>query len=147
MALTMHTISGAEGSRKRRKRIGRGNASGHGTYSTRGQKGQGSRSGVSGLKRLGMRRLLLSIPKKRGFKSLAEPYHGVNVGTVNDNEKIKNGELVNLKRLIALGIVDSSNTKIKILGDGKLTKALKFKGFPVTASARVKIEAAKGSIE
>jgi large subunit ribosomal protein L15 len=53
--LTLNSIKKAKGSAKGRKRVGRGNASGHGTYSTRGLKGQKSRSGVSGLKRLGMK--------------------------------------------------------------------------------------------
>jgi len=69
MALQAQQLKPATGSTKKRKRVGRGNSSGHGTYSTRGLKGQKSRSGVSGLKRLGMRQVLLRTPKYKGFKS------------------------------------------------------------------------------
>ncbi|MCK4554160.1 hypothetical protein KAU19_04310, partial [Candidatus Parcubacteria bacterium] len=68
--LRLHNIKPNKKAVKKRKRVGRGNASGHGTYSGRGIKGQRSRSGgKSGLKRLGMKMILRNIPKKRGFKS------------------------------------------------------------------------------
>ena len=66
MALSLHTIKKPKANSKKRKRIGRGNASGHGTYAGKGQKGQNARSGVSGLKRKGMKQVLLRTPKKRG---------------------------------------------------------------------------------
>jgi len=69
--LQPHTLKPAHGAKHSPKRVGRGNASGHGTSSTRGGKGQTARSGGSrGLARLGFRRLMQSTPKLRGFKSL-----------------------------------------------------------------------------
>src|SRR3972149_575319 len=68
MTLSLHQLNPAPASRHRRKRLGRGTASGHGTYSTRGQKGQRARTGGRpGLKRLGFKKILQGIPKNRGF--------------------------------------------------------------------------------
>ncbi|MDP3985629.1 MAG: 50S ribosomal protein L15 [bacterium] len=146
MALTQHTLKPAKGAKHRRKRVGRGNASGHGTYSTRGQKGQRARSGGrKGLKRMGMRRLLMSIPKVRGFKSLESRPTGINVGDLNS--VVKPGEKITRQRLVALGLVDPTEKKIKILGDGNITKAITLEGIPSSATAREKIIAAGGSIE
>ncbi|MEK7097792.1 MAG: uL15 family ribosomal protein, partial [Patescibacteria group bacterium] len=97
MSLSLHTIRPASGSTKKRKRVGRGNASGHGTSATRGTKGQRSRTGVSGLKRLGMKSMLLSIPKKRGFNSLKSKNQVVNL--LDINKHFKEGETVNPKTL------------------------------------------------
>ena len=87
MSLSLHTIKPSKGAAKKRKRVGRGNASGHGTYSTRGLKGQKSRSGVSGLKRLGLKMTLSRIPKKRGFKSPKAKNQVVNLTDINENFK------------------------------------------------------------
>lgn len=66
---TLHTIRGAKGARKTRVRVGRGTGSGLGTYSGRGVKGQKARSGGRGGNRIrGMRAMVLSIPKSRGFQ-------------------------------------------------------------------------------
>ena len=90
--LSLHTIKSAKGATKKRKRVGRGNASGQGTYSGRGIKGQKSRSGVSGLKRLGMRQILRRIPKQRGFKSLKPDNQVVNLADINKH--FKKGDLI-----------------------------------------------------
>src|SRR4030042_729014 len=83
MAISIETLKPGKGATRKRKRVGRGNASGHGTYSTRGQKGQKSRSGVSNLRRLGMRQMLLRTPKKRGFKSMYAKDKVINVSELN----------------------------------------------------------------
>lgn len=145
MTLALHTIKPKKGSKKRRKRIGRGNASGRGTYSTRGLKGQKARSGVSGLKRLGMRRLLLSIPKKRGFKSLAPKARGINVGRINKLAQPE--ETITWAYLVKLGIIDKQDKKVKILGEGMVDKPFKVKDIPVSKSAEEKIIAVGGSVE
>ncbi|MFA5109440.1 MAG: 50S ribosomal protein L15 [Patescibacteria group bacterium] len=122
--LSLNTIKKAKGSAKKNKRVGRGNASGHGTYSTRGLKGQKSRSGVSGLKRLGMRPQLLQIPKSRGFRSLNEKNQVVGVKTINAN--FKDGETVNPTALFEKKLIASASSPVKILGKEKLTVKVKF---------------------
>lgn len=135
MSITLHTIKPAKGAIKKRKRVGRGNASGHGTYSTRGQKGQKSRSGVSGLKRLGMKITLMRIPKKRGFKSAKPKDQIVNLSAINSN--FKDGDSINPKILMKKGLVDSIKLEVKILGNGKLTlKKLRFENVKMSENAK-----------
>jgi len=105
MSLSLHTIKPAKGSTKKRKRVGRGNASGHGTYSTRGIKGQKARSGVSNLKRLGMKMTLMRTPKKRGFKSLKPKDQVLNLTDINKN--FKDGDTINPKILLKKGLIDT----------------------------------------
>lgn len=122
--LSLNTIKKTKGSAKAIKRVGRGNASGHGTYSTRGLKGQKSRSGVSGLKRLGMRKQLLSIPKVRGFKSHKPKNQIVSVKAINSN--FKDGEVVNPTTLVEKKLINTVELPVKILGKEKLTVKVTF---------------------
>ncbi|NCN99912.1 50S ribosomal protein L15 [Candidatus Falkowbacteria bacterium] len=122
--LSLNTIKKSSGTRQKNKRVGRGNASGHGTYSTRGQKGQKSRSGVTGLKRLGMKKQLLQIPKSRGFRSLQPKNQVVSVSAINSN--FKNDETVSPETLLAKKMINSSTLPVKILGKEKLTVTVKF---------------------
>ena len=130
--LSISTIKQGVGSSKKRKRVGRGNASGHGTYSTRGLKGQKSRSGVSGLKRLGMKKQLLQIPKSRGFKSLAPKNQVVSLKAINAN--FKDGEIVNPENLAIKNLISSSAEPVKILGKEKLAVKVKFEGVKMSGS-------------
>ena len=135
MSLSLHTIKPAKGSTKKRKRVGRGNASGHGTYSTRGLKGQKSRSGVSNLKRLGMKMTLMRTPKKRGFKSLKPKDQVLNLTDINEN--FKDGDTINPKILLKKGLVDTIKIGVKILGNGDLRlKGLKFEGVKMSESVK-----------
>lgn len=135
MSLTLHTIRPAKGSTKKRKRVGRGNASGHGTSATRGTKGQRSRTGVSGLKRLGMKSMLLSIPKKRGFNSLKAKDQVVNL--IDINKHFKEGEIVSPKTLIKKGLIEKAEAGVKILGKGELkVKGLKFEGVKMSETVK-----------
>lgn len=139
MSLSLSNIKPAKGSTKKRKRVGRGNASGHGTYSTRGLKGQKSRSGVSGLKRLGMKQTLLRTPKKKGFTSLRGKDQVVNLEALN--KYFKDGESVNPKSLYSKGLVDNIKTEIKILGQGELKiKNLNFEKVRMSGSAKEQAE-------
>lgn len=138
MTLSLHTIFPAKGSTKKRKRVGRGNSSGHGTYSTRGQKGQKSRSGVSNLKRLGMRMTLLRTPKKRGFKSLYPKDQVVNIVDINNN--YKDGDLINPKTLNKKGLIDNMEAGVKILGKGAMAlKDLRFENVKMSKSVKEQI--------
>lgn len=136
--LALNTIKKAKGSNKEKKRVGRGNSSGHGTYSTRGLKGQKARSGVSGLKRLGMRPQLLQIPKWRGFKSLKPKNQVISVKTINNN--FKDNETVNPETLFAKQLIASASQPVKVLGKEKLTVKVKFENIKMSAGVRDQIK-------
>ncbi len=136
--LSLNTIKQARGSRQKKKRVGRGNASGHGTYSTRGLKGQKSRSGVSNLKRLGMKKQLLQIPKVRGFKSARPKNQVVSVRLINKN--FKDEELVNPESLFAKNLIARLHLPVKILGKEKLTVKVKFENVKMSGSLNAQIK-------
>lgn len=136
--LSLNTIKKGKGSAKNKKRVGRGNASGHGTYSTRGLKGQKARSGVSGLKRLGMRQMLLQTPKSRGFKSLNPKNQVVSIKAINVN--FKDGETVNPESLFEKKLIASASNPVKILGKEKLGVKVEFKGVKMSAGLEAQIK-------
>ena len=140
MPLSLHTIKPAKGATKKRKKVGRGNASGRGTYSGRGIKGQRSRSGgKSGLKRLGMRIILKNIPKKRGFKSDKPKNQVVNLTDLNKH--FKDGDVVSPKSLLKAGLIDTIKLPVKILGKGELTvNGLKFSDVKMSGSVKEQVE-------
>lgn len=146
MVLRSHQLKPATGATKKRKRVGRGNSSGHGTYSTRGLKGQKSRSGVSGLKRLGMRQVLLRTPKQRGFKSAYPKDQIINLSLLNEN--FKDNDIISPETLLAKKLVKTTKNDIKILANGQLKlKNLRFKGVKFSASAWDKIKASGAVLE
>lgn len=131
----LHTLKANKGVTKNRKRVGRGNASGHGTYSGRGLKGQKARSGVSGLKRLGLKSTLFSMPKKRGFKSLSSKDQVVSSEKIEKN--FKEGDKVNPIELFKKGLIGSSKKPVKILAKGELKlKKLEFSGVKMSNSVK-----------
>ena len=144
MAITLHNLQPSKGSKKSRKRVGRGLGS-KGRTAGRGQKGQKSRSGVGGLKRLGMKKLILSMPKLRGFKSHKPKASVVNLEDIA--KKFGTDEIVNPKSLVKKGLIPSNHSRVKILGDGEIETALTIKGCAVSKSAAEKIIAAKGKID
>jgi len=145
MELSLHKLKPKIGSKKSRKRVGRGNASGHGTYSTRGLKGQRSRSGAGGLKLKGLKQNLLNVPKLRGFKSDKPKAYAIGLDTLE--KKFNDGEKINLKTLYVKGLIKKSITKVKILNNGEIKKKLQIdKDIMVSASAKEKIEKAGGRI-
>jgi len=146
MSLSLHTIRPARGSARNKKRIGRGNASGHGSYSTRGQKGQRSRSGGRNkLKRLGFKQILAATPKNRGFKSAKPKNQVVNLKDLNDN--FSAGAKINAASLLKADLIRTVQEKIKILGQGELTlQNLEFEGVKLSDSAKLQIEKMGGKI-
>jgi large subunit ribosomal protein L15 len=145
MSISIDNLKPAKGATRKKKRIGRGNASGHGTYATRGLKGQKSRKGVSNLKRLGMKQVLLRTPKKRGFTSLYPKAHAVNLSDISAHFA-ENGA-VSPKTLKAKGLVKDAAAPVKVLGQGELAvKGLAFSGCQVSGSAKEKIEKNGGKI-
>jgi len=137
--LSLNNIKRATGATKNRKRVGRGDASGHGTYSTKGMKGQKARSGVSNLKRLGMRQQLLQTPKSRGFKSLQPKNQIVSVSAINSN--FKDGEVVNHAVLLEKDLIKSLSEPVKVLGKEKLTVKVKFEKVKMSTSVQAQLAA------
>jgi len=138
----------APGSRKPRKRVGRGNGSGHGSTAGRGDKGQGSRAG--GTKGPGFEGgqtpLAMRLPKLPGFKNRNRvEYAVVNVSRLE--ETFADGDVVDGESLVAKGIVKSASEPVKVLGDGDLKKKLTVKVDKVSGPAKQKIEAAGGTVE
>jgi len=144
MRLELHNLKSHK--TKERKRIGRGNASGQGTYAGRGQKGQRSRSGgKKGLKRKGLKLFLQQIPKKRGFKSF---YPNMATVNVEDLEKeFAANELVTPGKLFKAGLIRTDAYGVKILGEGKLIKKLTVKADSFSKNAENAIKKAGGKIE
>ncbi len=143
MALGFHNIKPAKGAKTARKRVGRGLGS-TGTYSGRGGKGQTARSGVSGLRRLGLKRTILAQPKLRGFKSLETKSAVVNLAALAKHFDGK--KIVSVASLKEAGLIPASARKVKVLAVGELTAAYTVKGCAVSASAKEKIEKAGGKI-
>ncbi len=137
--LSLNNIKRATGATKNRKRVGRGDASGHGTYSTKGMKGQKARSGVSNLKRLGMRQQLLQTPKSRGFKSLQPKNQIVSVSAINSN--FKDGEIVNHAVLLEKDLIKSLSEPVKVLGKEKLTVKVRFEKVKMSTSVQAQLAA------
>ncbi len=134
----------ANGATKDKKRVGRGLGS-KGTTAGRGQKGQSSRSGVGGLKRLGMRHTLLATPKSRGFTSLEKKVQIVNAGDLS--KRFIAGEVVTPRTLAKKGMVKDGGAKVKVLSEGDLIVAVTVKNCLVSAGASEKIVKAGGKVE
>jgi len=145
MAQALHTIRSVKGSRPTRRRIGRGNASGMGTYSTRGSKGQRARSGGrTGLKLKGMKRIIVALPKMHGMKSLRTKPSTVSVAILA--AAFGDGSKVTLRDLKSKALVPNRARSAKVIGTDKLVKKLSLSGLKTTASAKASIEAAGGSV-
>jgi len=133
------------GSRRKKKRVGRGRASGHGKTSTRGHNGQGQRSGEA--KRFGFEGgqtpLFRRLPKLHNFDSVpGRDWVIVNVGQLN--ELAANTELTP-DSLIEHGFIRRHNDSVRILGNGELKVALKVSAHHFSQGAIDKIQAAGGS--
>lgn len=148
MAIEMHNLRSAAGSRKKVKRVGRGNASGKGTTAGRGTKGQGARTGGRNRRKMrGIRQIVLSTPKLRGFKSGRPKPATVSLRSVAG--KFEAGEVVNPKTLAQRGLIDPTDGIVKILGDAKLKlkKKLTVADCAVTESVKKAIEEAGGQVK
>ena len=146
--MELKDLQPAEGSRKNRKRVGRGNGSGTGKTAGRGLNGPKSRSGGGTGKGFegGQTPLARRLPKLPGFTNVNHvEYVPVNVGRLE--LKYEAGEVVDGDSLKAKGIIKHADALVKVLGDGELTKALTVKVDKVSKSAQAKIEAAGGKVE
>ena len=144
--MKLHELAPAKGSKKAAVRVGRGNGSGCGKTSGRGQKGQWARSG-GGVRpgfEGGQMPITRRIPK-RGFKNIfAKVYTTINVG---DLSAFDEGTVITAELLKDTGFISKVNDGIKILGQGELNKKLTVKAVKFTASAKEKIEAVGGKAE
>jgi len=140
----------AEGSRKNRKRVGRGEGSGHGGQATRGMNGQRSRSGSK--KRAwfegGQMPLQRRIPKFGFTNIFKETYQIVNLNALQrlaDEKKL--GKDINVQELKNLGLISTLKKPVKILGKGEFKAKVNFEVNAISQSAKEKIESAGGSIK
>jgi len=144
--MKLHTLSPAAGSRKGRKRLGRGVASGQGTTAGRGTKGCNARSG--GGVRPGYEGGQMPIQRrlpKRGFTNIfAKTYAVVNI---RDLARFEAGATVDETALVQSGLVKGPRDGVKLLGQGEIAVALTVKVDKASRSAREKIQAAGGSLE
>jgi len=146
MKLQVHTLKPAHGTKHSSKRVGRGNASGHGTNACRGGKGQTARSGGSrGIQRRSFKFVMQSTPKLRGFHSMntkpAEVY-------LSDLEaKYKDGETVDISTLKEKKLIGKNIKTVKILNKGELKKKLVVSGIKCTKIAAEKITSAGGEVK
>lgn len=145
--MTIKQLNFNKKSKKKRKRVGRGNASGLGGECGRGHKGQKSRSGFS--HRFGFEGgrtpLYRQLPKSRGFTNKFKSFYAV-VSLKKLNDSFNDGELVDLESLHRLGLI-KKNQPYKILTNGNLEKKLKIKTFRISKSAQVLIEKSGSSLE
>ena len=142
-----HEITPPRGARKARKRVGRGDAAGGGSYAGRGMKGQKSRSGP-GLRpgfEGGQMPLIKGLPMKRGFNNRYKTHYAlVDLDTLQ--ERFEANTQVTPELLHDLGIIRRTKLPVKVVGDGELQQPLTVAAHKFTASARAKIEAAGGSV-
>jgi large subunit ribosomal protein L15 len=144
--MRLDELKPAAGSSKKRKRVGRGDGSGHGKTSGRGHKGQGARSGgnVQPGFEGGQMPLQRRLPKRGFHNPFRIEMSVVNLGQL---ELLPAGTEVTPETLIEQGLVTGKNRRIKILADGTLSKALTVKAHGFSAKAKEKIEAAGGKTE
>ena len=142
-----HLLAPSKGTRKNRKRIGRGDAAGQGSTAGRGNKGQKSRSGggppvwFEG----GQLPLIKGLPMKRGFHNRFKTYYSlIKVETL---ESFDAGDRITPELLLEKGYLRNLNLPVKIVGDGEISKPVTVVAAKFTQSARAKIEAAKGTAE
>ena len=145
--MKQNELSPAEGSRKARKRVGRGAGSGHGTFSGRGCKGNKARAGFGvrpGFEG-GQLPIIKRLPEKRGFTKLfKQKVSVVNISALNCFDA---GSEVTPEALLAKGLIKTKTLPVKILAGGEIDRSLNIKASSYSAAARAKIEASGGTAE
>ena len=141
-----HDLKPPKGAKHARKRLGRGNASGHGTYSSRGLKGQKARSGNKPRRFFegGQTRLMKRLPRRRGFRNpFRVEYSAVNLKDLDafDAKTEVTPELLKEKRILR-----SLRKPVKVLATGELTKPLTVHAHKFSMTAKERIEAAGGAV-
>ncbi len=145
--MNLNELKPAKGATHHQKRIGRGQGSGHGGTSTRGHKGAQSRSGYS--RKLGFEGGQMPLQRrlpKFGFTNLKRvEFKAINLSVIEELAEKKNLTAISVATLIEAGFV-SANDKVKILGNGTVTKALAVSAHAFSKSAVAAIEAQGGSV-
>lgn len=143
--MNLGTLRPPDGSRKKRKRVGRGSGSGHGGTSCKGAKGQNARSG--GGTRPGFEGGQMPLSRrlpKRGFRNLfKKEVIAVNIESLN---RFDENAVVDAELLLKSGLIKRTGDAIKILGNGDIKVSLTIKVDMISKGARAKIEAAGGSV-
>ena len=151
--VNLHSLKPADGSRKPRKRVGRGHGSGHGKTSGRGHKGYGSRSGAKDRARFegGQNPIHMRMRKLRGpNKKMSMPFepfrtHTQPVNLLQLERRFEAGADVTPETMKAAGLATRRDIPVKILGGGELTKKLNVSAHKFSKSAREAIESAGGT--
>lgn len=144
--MKLNELKATEGSRRNRKRVGRGTSSGYGKTSGRGQKGQLARSG--GKTRLGFEGGQMPLYRrmpKRGFNNINRKEYAII--NLNDLNKFEAGSEVTIDSLKEAGIVKKELAGVKLLANGKLDGKLTVKVNKVSESAKKAVETAGGTVE
>jgi large subunit ribosomal protein L15 len=144
--MKLHELTPAAGSRKKKRRLGRGPGSGRGKTAGRGEKGQRSRSGYSSKRGFegGQMPLQRRVPK-RGFTNIFRTVcRVVNVGRLNSFEA---GSVVTPEELEKVGLLKKGKEPVKVLGNGEIQVALTVRVHRISDAAAKKIEAAGGKTE
>ncbi|MCX7973776.1 MAG: 50S ribosomal protein L15 [Candidatus Aminicenantes bacterium] len=138
----LNQLQPARGSRKNRKRVGRGPGSGHGKTSGRGHKGQKSITGFSQMRGFegGQMPLHRRLPKRGFTNKFRQEYTPINLDQL---EKLEEKEIT-IKTLVEKGLIKNENELVKILGRGEIKSPKIIHGHKFSASARGKIEAIGG---
>ncbi len=145
--MRIHDLAPQKGSKKRKRRLGRGISAGQGASSGKGMRGQKSRAGGSTRPGFegGQMPLYRRLPKLKHFTVInRKHYTTINVSKLGS---LPANTEVTLASLMEAGIVTTNDGPLKMLGDGELTVPLNVKATAFTAGARQKIEAAGGSCE
>jgi len=144
--MDQHNLSQAEGAKRPSKRVGRGNASGHGTYATRGRKGQNARGSVRPGFEGGQIPVVRRAPKLRGFKKpFRTEFRAVNIDVLA--ERFTSGATIDGEALHAAGLLGRADEPFKVLGRGELPFALTVKAPRVSATAKEAITAGGGTVD
>jgi large subunit ribosomal protein L15 len=143
--MNLGTLRPPEGSRKKRKRVGRGDGSGHGGTAGKGSKGQNARSGHSVRPNFegGQMPLSRRLPK-RGFKNPMRRI--IAIVNIEQLKRFTEGTIIDRETLSSVGLVTRKADAVKVLGNGEIKFPLSLKVDMVSRGAREKIEAAGGSI-
>ena len=144
--MKIHELAPVEGSRKKRKRVGRGPGSGHGKTSCRGHKGQKARSG--GRTRPGFEGGQMPLHRrlpKRGFTNIFKKQY--NIINIKDLNRFAPNSSLDQETLKEVRLIKSERDGVKLLGSGEISFPLIIKVHKVSQTAREKIESAGGTVE
>ena len=144
--LRLNNLSPSEGSRRNKKRVGRGPGSGRGKTATRGHKGARSRSGYKNKPGYegGQMPLQRRLPK-RGFSNIFKKEFVI--VSLDSLSRFENGSTVDRTALLDTGIIKSTDGLVKVLANGEITSSITLDVDRVSAGARAKVEAAGGSVK